>query len=123
MFYLSISYSDDLNATNAGRQSILHLIAEQGLTSYFDSLMEYRNKLDLDLVDSNGRSALILAITGSNERPDMERLHMIETLLEAGANVNLKDKFGKSAYDYVKRGSGRSNWRIRRILRKANAQR
>ena len=52
---------------------------------------------DIDCVDKEKNTALLSAVKYRSE----ERTEMVELLLELGANVDMTDDQGKTAYDYA----------------------
>ena len=98
---IDINYQDKKDQQNA-----LHIF-------YFcvwRPTVEYENKItnlliehgiNVNQMDKYNATPLMYAIT-LNKLTTMENKQMYQTLLTAGSDYNLKDKFGKSTLDYAK---------------------
>lgn len=57
---------------------------------------------DVDMQDGDGRTALMVAAERyDDKKPDVRYLEIVKSLLAAGANTAIKNKSGKTIYDYI----------------------
>ncbi|KIW67200.1 hypothetical protein PV04_06467 [Phialophora macrospora] len=89
--YLENGRKPDLQ--NSSGQTALHLAVQHGRRNVV-RLLTKTYQVDVSLCDATGQTALHLAIMHCGERQDI-----IEMLLQRGADVNAKNKFGKSPLD------------------------
>jgi hypothetical protein len=81
------------NLRNSSGQSALHLAVQHGQRNVVRLLTKTYNA-DVSLCDAEGQTALHLAIMHCGEKKDI-----IEMLLQRGADVNIKNKVGRSPLD------------------------
>jgi hypothetical protein len=81
------------NLQNSSGQSALHLAVQHGQRNVVRLLTKTYNA-DVSLGDAKGQTALHLAIMHCGEKKDI-----IEMLLQRGADVNVKNKVGRSPLD------------------------
>jgi ankyrin repeat protein len=91
----------DPNRTDDARTLPLYEI----VVSYAPNMLIFERLLekttDVNLQDSDRATLLIYAVKNPRVN-DAVRREMIKSLMEKGADPNLKDRFGKSALDYAK---------------------
>ncbi|KAH7063570.1 hypothetical protein B0J12DRAFT_172794 [Macrophomina phaseolina] len=82
---------------NRRQQTVLHVAVERGYTRLVQQLVN-SDKVDLDLRDEAGNTALHIAITSTHHysSPDM-----VYNLLRAGAQSGIKNNLGKSAQSFA----------------------
>jgi len=83
---LNAMSNQDLN------QQFLQYVMDENYPLVLDSL--YNNLVDINVTDSEGRTALILAVTGQDEE-------MVKILLPFGPNRLIKDNTGKTALEHA----------------------
>jgi ankyrin repeat protein len=86
---------EELNElSNDGKTFPLLLAIQKGKSRHFIFTPEVLEKLDVNMVNKHGTTALMeLAKYGKNEEAQI--------FLEAGADMTIKDKNGKTAKDYA----------------------
>ncbi len=83
----------DIDVRSSKGKSALHCAAKAGFRKVIDVLLE--NGANIDAVDHKGDSSLIEAIRSTIKNREKQRA-TIETLLNKGANINLKNKNGQT---------------------------
>ncbi|KAL1621012.1 hypothetical protein SLS56_009428 [Neofusicoccum ribis] len=89
--------SVDFNFKNRKQQTVLHVAVERGYTRLVQHLVN-SDKVDLDLQDEAGNTALHIAVTSKHHHNSPE---MVYNLLKAGAQSGVKNNLGKSAQSFA----------------------
>ncbi len=98
----------DVNKVNRDGQTPLHLICLYNNLIFGCIFLQYeRQKIELDIQDNNGDTALHIVARTGNE-------HLLQKLLQAGANPDLQNKDGKMPKDIC------SNQKCYQLLREAS---
>ncbi|KAL5533883.1 hypothetical protein ACEPAG_343 [Sanghuangporus baumii] len=110
-----INFKDGLGNTGKLQAlSSLHYAVSHGSTTVLEHLLEY-DGCDVDPINRlEGATPLHLAL--KLEDPEL-RLHIANSLLEAGADTTMKDKEGDTALDLLRPGDDD----IRKLIRKSQA--
>ena len=87
----SISAQDSLGRT------MLHLASQRGNVTLIQSLLNLPFKIEVDLPDKKGQTALHYAVHS-------KRVDTISTLVAAGANIDAVDSQGKTPLDHAREG-------------------
>ncbi|MFZ9001058.1 MAG: ankyrin repeat domain-containing protein [Bacteriovoracaceae bacterium] len=124
VFKVLMSYSPELNVTNANAETVLIYLAKMGKIKLLKEVISSKqfSTEDLNAIDSKGRNALIFAIIGDNKRPSDIRVDIVKLLIDKGINYNQRDHYGETARSYVSFGKKYSHYKIRQILKKVGAK-
>ncbi|MCR4818682.1 MAG: ankyrin repeat domain-containing protein [Fretibacterium sp.] len=95
--------------------SVLMFAAKSGTPEVLKLLIDSGAKVDLQIGDYNF-TALIAAASGS-EKPEN-----VITLLKAGANARIRDRWGKRAVDYARQNSAFRGTKALKMLEEASGQ-
>ncbi|KAL5494891.1 hypothetical protein ACEPAI_353 [Sanghuangporus weigelae] len=107
-------YVDAYNLNTITRYVALHYAVSHGSTTVLEHLLEY-DGCDVDPINRlEGATPLHLAL--KLEDPEL-RLHIANSLLEAGADTTIKDKEGDTALDLLRPGDDE----LRKLIRKSQA--
>lgn len=111
MFEYLLKKGANPNKIDSSSNSILHKavraafyerLKNESLTDIFSLILEYGG--DPNFLDSQGMTPLHVSSIQANNRDSVAALQAMEVLLDYSANLFLKDRNGKTAYDY-----GRNN--------------
>ncbi|RPD64662.1 ankyrin [Lentinus tigrinus ALCF2SS1-7] len=105
----------DINAQDGLGNTALHYAASNGYLDILEHLLEY-DGCDVDPVNRIEK-ATPLHLALSIDDPEL-RAAVVESLLDAGADTNIKDKNGETPLDLV----SPDDVKVRALLRKAQAQ-
>lgn len=109
MFEYLLNKGADPNKIDSSSNSILHKavraafyerLKNESLTDIFSLTIEYGG--DVNFLDSQGMTPLHVASIQANNRDSVAAVQAMEVLLDYSANPFLKDRNGKTAYDYGK---------------------
>ena len=87
-----IEHNANSDIRTDGDNSLLHYIASFGLLRTFKALLKHR-ECDVNITNNRGETPLMYAL--SCDKAD--RIEVVKTFLDAGANVNARDDHGDSA--------------------------
>ena len=87
----------DVNISNVAGRSLLQECIQQGITHVIPDLCDSSTHVDIDHRDSAGRTALFESLTSPYTfRMQGKSVSVFEYLVSKGANVNIRDHFGRT---------------------------
>ncbi|KAK0209200.1 ankyrin repeat-containing domain protein [Desarmillaria ectypa] len=105
----------DINFQDGLGNTALHLAVSNGSIDVLEHILSHED-CDVDPINRIEKATpLHLAI--KLEHPEL-RKHVVDSLLDAGANTSIRDKFGETALDLVPS----EDTEVRALFRKAQAQ-
>ncbi|PBK93586.1 ankyrin [Armillaria gallica] len=105
----------DINFQDGLGNTALHLAVSNGSTDVLEHILSHED-CDVDPINRIER-ATPLHLAVKLEHPEL-RKHVVDSLLEAGADTSIRDKFGETALDLVPS----EDTEVRALFRKAQAQ-
>ncbi|KAG7451897.1 ankyrin [Guyanagaster necrorhizus] len=105
----------DINFQDGLGNTALHLAVSNGSTDVLEHILSHED-CDVDPINRIEK-ATPLHLAVKLEHPEL-RKHVVNSLLEAGANTSIRDKFGETALDLV----STKDTEVRALFRKAQAQ-
>ncbi|KAK0224763.1 ankyrin repeat-containing domain protein [Armillaria nabsnona] len=105
----------DINFQDGLGNTALHLAVSNGSTDVLEHILSHED-CDVDPINRIEK-ATPLHLAVKLEHPEL-RKHVVDSLLEAGADTSIRDKFGETALDLVPS----EDTEVRALFRKAQAQ-
>ncbi|EIM92840.1 ankyrin [Stereum hirsutum FP-91666 SS1] len=105
----------DINHQDGLGNTALHIAVSHGSTDVLEHILTHED-CDVDPVNRLDK-ATPLHLAVQTEDPEMRR-YLVESLLEAGANTNVKDKHGDTPMAYLPD----DDKEVKALIRKAQAQ-
>ncbi|KAK0185156.1 ankyrin repeat-containing domain protein [Armillaria mellea] len=105
----------DINFQDGLGNTALHLAVSNGSTDVLEHILSHED-CDVDPINRIEK-ATPLHLAVKLEHPQL-RKHVVDSLLEAGADTSIRDKFGETALDLVPS----EDTEVRALFRKAQAQ-
>ena len=105
----------DVVAIDCSGETVLHSTAGDGLNAIVDQLLLGKGAACVNIKNTNGRTALHLAVQGMNHAPNHK---VVQTLLDNGADVNLQTSEGDTPLHLAVQhcGSGKKLGVVRNLL-------